>query len=68
MDVNWFPSLDLWKTSVPAPLPEWYELTIRVFIAGSGKSILWFVIPQLFLANIAYVSQFLDHSDHRSHV
>jgi hypothetical protein len=39
------------------------------FVAGSGKSILWWVTPQPICVDVAYIGgQFFDHRGHQIHV
>ena len=61
MEVHWFTSLDLRKTYILLLLPAQHDL-IPVFTAGSGKSVLWFVIPNHPYPGVTDVAhQFLNH-------
>src|SRR6266849_7864281 len=59
-------TLDSWKTCAPV---SFCRLTppnsIPFFIAGSGKSILWFVEPSLFVSTIIESLVFLQFDNHR---
>jgi hypothetical protein len=44
-------------------------LMVSGFVAGSGKSILWWVTPQLISVGVAYIGgQFFDHRGHQTHM
>ncbi len=45
--------LDSWKSYAPVPFRRQTPLNDILFVAGSGKSILWFVEPLQFLSKIA---------------
>lgn len=41
------------------------QLMISGFVAGSGKSVLWWVTPQQTCVDVAYIGdQFFDHKAH----
>ena len=47
MEVYWLSSVDLWKTSVSVIISGERLLTDSILLAGSGKSVIWFVDPYL---------------------
>ena len=48
VDVYWIPLMDSRKTCVPLDCSSFGLLTDSDSVAGSGKSVIWFVVPPLF--------------------
>jgi hypothetical protein len=57
-------TLDSWETCVPVPFCRLPPPNV-FFVAGSGKSILWFVEPSLFVSTIIESLVFLQFDNHR---
>jgi len=54
MELRWFIIVDTWKTCVPLLLYLIAILDYLVLVAGSGKSVLWFVLAPVILPVITH--------------